>query len=47
VYASADAAASAGEIVFVMAFSGGGKRSAAFARGVLRGFRQILLVEDG
>src|SRR5262249_55059491 len=34
-----------GEIVFIMAFSGGGKRSAAFAHGVLRGLRQIPIVE--
>ncbi len=36
-----------GEILFIMAFSGGGKRSAAFAHGVLRGLRQIPVVEDG
>src|SRR6516225_4106276 len=36
-----------GEIVFIMAFSGGGKRSAAFAHGVLRGLRQIPVVEKG
>jgi NTE family protein len=36
-----------GDIVFIMAFSGGGKRSAAFAHGVLRGLRQIPVVEDG
>src|SRR6516225_10091722 len=36
-----------GEIVFIMAFSGGGQRSAAFAHGVLRGLRQITVVEDG
>jgi len=36
-----------GEIVFIMAFSGGGKRSAAFAHGVLRGLRQIPVVENG
>ena len=36
-----------GEIVFIMAFSGGGKRSAAFAHGVLRGLRQIPVVERG
>ncbi len=36
-----------GEIVFIMAFSGGGKRSAAFAHGVLRGLRQIPVVEEG
>src|SRR5262249_23327526 len=36
-----------GEIVFIMAFSGGGKRSAAFAHGVLRGLRHIPVVEDG
>ena len=36
-----------GEIVFIMAFSGGGKRSAAFAHGVLRGLRQIPVLEDG
>ena len=36
-----------GEIVFIMAFSGGGKRSAAFAHGVLRGLRQIQVLEDG
>jgi NTE family protein len=36
-----------GEIIFIMAFSGGGKRSAAFAHGVLRGLRQIPVVENG
>jgi NTE family protein len=36
-----------GEVVFIMAFSGGGKRSAAFAHGVLRGLRQIPVVEGG
>jgi NTE family protein len=36
-----------GAILFAMAFSGGGKRSAAFAHGVLRGLRQIPVVEDG
>ena len=36
-----------GEIIFVMAFSGGGKRSAAFAHGVLRGLKQIPVVEGG
>ena len=36
-----------GEIVFIRAFSGGGKRSAAFAHGVLRGLRQIPVIEDG
>ncbi len=36
-----------GEVVFIMAFSGGGKRSAAFAHGVLRGLRQIPVVEEG
>jgi NTE family protein len=36
-----------GEVVFIMAFSGGGKRSAAFAHGVLRGLRQIPVVEAG
>jgi NTE family protein len=36
-----------GEVVFIMAFSGGGKRSAAFAHGVLRGLKQIPVVEDG
>src|SRR6516225_1602138 len=36
-----------GEIVFIMAFSGGGKRSAAFAHGVLRGLREIPVVENG
>jgi NTE family protein len=36
-----------GEIVLIMAFSGGGKRSAAFAHGVLRGLRNIPVVEDG
>jgi NTE family protein len=35
-----------GEILFVAAFSGGGKRSAAFAHGVLRGMRNIPVVED-
>jgi NTE family protein len=36
-----------GEIVFIMAFSGGGKRSAAFAHGVLRGVRRIPVIENG
>ena len=36
-----------GEVIFIMAFSGGGKRSAAFAHGVLRGLRKIPVVEDG
>jgi NTE family protein len=36
-----------GEIVFIMAFSGGGKRSAAFAHGVLRGLKRILVIEEG
>jgi NTE family protein len=36
-----------GEVVFIMAFSGGGKRSAAFAHRVLRGLRQIPVVEEG
>ncbi len=36
-----------GEIVFAMAFSGGGKRSAAFAHGVLRGLKRMQVVEDG
>jgi NTE family protein len=36
-----------GEIIFITAFSGGGKRSAAFAHGVLRGLKQIPVVEDG
>jgi NTE family protein len=36
-----------GEIMFAMSFSGGGKRSAAFAHGVLRGLRQIPVIEDG
>jgi NTE family protein len=36
-----------GEILFITAFSGGGKRSAAFAHGVLRGLKQIPVVEDG
>jgi NTE family protein len=38
---------SKGEILFVAAFSGGGKRSAAFAHGVLRGLRNIPVVEKG
>ena len=36
-----------GEIIFAMAFSGGGKRSAAFAHGVLRGLKRMQVVEDG
>src|SRR4051812_16912977 len=36
-----------GQVLFSAAFSGGGKRSAAFAHGVLRGLRNIQLVEDG
>ena len=36
-----------GEVLFVAAFSGGGKRSAAFAHGVLRGLRNIPVIEDG
>jgi NTE family protein len=36
-----------GAIVFIVAFSGGGKRSAAFAHGVLRGLKQIPVVADG
>src|SRR6516165_459549 len=36
-----------GEIIFIMAFSGGGKRSAAFAHGVLRGLKQMPVVENG
>lgn len=36
-----------GQVVFIMAFSGGGKRSAAFADGVLRGLRKIPVIEDG
>src|SRR6476660_6592357 len=36
-----------GEIIFITAFSGGGKRSAAFAHGVLRGLKPIPVGEDG
>jgi NTE family protein len=36
-----------GAILFAMAFSGGGKRSAAFAHGVLRGLKEMPVVEDG
>jgi NTE family protein len=36
-----------GQIIFIAAFSGGGKRSAAFAHGVLRGLRNITVVENG
>ena len=36
-----------GQIMFAIAFSGGGKRSAAFGHGVLRGLKQIPVVEDG
>jgi NTE family protein len=36
-----------GEIIFLAAFSGGGKRSAAFAHGVLRGLRNIPVAEEG
>src|SRR5262245_55617062 len=36
-----------GEIIFIMAFSGGGKRSAAFAHGVLRGLKQMPVIENG
>jgi NTE family protein len=36
-----------GEIILALAFSGGGKRSAAFAHGVLRGLNEITFDEDG
>jgi NTE family protein len=36
-----------GEILFTAAFSGGGKRSSAFAHGVLRGLRNISVTEAG
>jgi NTE family protein len=36
-----------GAILFAVAFSGGGKRSAAFAHGALRGLNQMTVVEDG
>src|SRR4051812_26477571 len=36
-----------GDVLFVASFSGGGKRSAAFAHGVLRGLRNIPVVEEG
>ena len=36
-----------GQVLFAAAFSGGGKRSAAFAHGVLRGLRNIPVVTDG
>ncbi len=36
-----------GEVLFALAFSGGGKRSAAFAHGALRGLKQIPVVEAG
>jgi len=36
-----------GEILFVLAFSGGGKRSAAFAHGALKGLREMQVREDG
>jgi NTE family protein len=36
-----------GEVLVAVAFSGGGKRSAAFAHGALRGLKQIPVVEDG
>jgi NTE family protein len=36
-----------GQILFAVAFSGGGKRSAAFGHGALRGLRDLALTEDG
>lgn len=36
-----------GEILMALAFSGGGKRSAAFAHGALRGLRDIPVMENG
>ncbi len=36
-----------GQILFAMAFSGGGKRSAAFAHGALRGLHDMQVHEDG
>ena len=36
-----------GNVIFIAAFSGGGKRSAAFAHGVLRGLRNVPVVEEG
>jgi NTE family protein len=36
-----------GEILLVLAFSGGGKRSAAFAYGALLGLRSLTIVENG
>ena len=36
-----------GHVFLVLAFSGGGKRSAAFAHGALRGLRDIVIDEDG
>ncbi len=36
-----------GHVFLVLAFSGGGKRSAAFAHGALRGLRNIRIEEDG
>ena len=36
-----------GQIFLALAFSGGGKRSAAFAHGALRGLRDLRIVENG
>jgi NTE family protein len=36
-----------GEVLLAVAFSGGGKRSAAFGHGALRGLRDIIVTEDG
>jgi NTE family protein len=36
-----------GEVLLVLAFSGGGKRSAAFAYGALRGLRSLTILENG
>jgi NTE family protein len=36
-----------GEIILALAFSGGGKRSAAFAHGALQGMNEIVFDEDG
>jgi NTE family protein len=36
-----------GQILFALAFSGGGKRSAAFGHGALRGLRDLTITEDG
>jgi NTE family protein len=38
---------STGQVLLALAFSGGGKRSSAFAHGALRGLRTLTVTEDG